>query len=108
SAFARLDARLAHPLPLGLELVLGADNPLDAHARGWPGATQRHMYAGLHWRMARGAASPADGDHEGARPPRPHPEAPAQPEAAGPASLGHSTTNRSSRDPLHAHAPPSI
>jgi outer membrane receptor for ferrienterochelin and colicins len=48
-AFARLDARLAHDLPAGLEAVLGADNVFDARPDEWADATGRRWYAGLRW-----------------------------------------------------------
>jgi outer membrane receptor for ferrienterochelin and colicins len=48
-AFARLDARLAHDLPAGLEVVLGADNVFDARPEEWADATGRRWYAGLRW-----------------------------------------------------------
>jgi outer membrane receptor for ferrienterochelin and colicins len=100
SAFTRLDARLVQPLPRGLELVLGADNLFDTRPRGWPGASRRHVYAGVRWRLLRGSASrvnadgdgsPAEGEYEGA------PARPTDPERVPPADA---------RAPARSGSPP--
>ena len=51
-AYGRIDARLAHALPAGLEAVLGADNIFDAQPDEWADATGRRWYAGLRWTTA--------------------------------------------------------
>lgn len=83
SAFTRLDARLVQPLPRGLELVLGGDNLFDTHPRGWPGASRRHVYAGVRWRMLHGSASRVDADGDGSPAEGEHEAAPARPADPG-------------------------
>jgi len=48
-AFARLDARVAQRLPIGLELTLGADNVFDTRPAAWADAVGRQWYVGLAW-----------------------------------------------------------
>lgn len=48
-AFVRIDARVAHELPAGLEAVVGADNIFDARPDAWADAVSRRWYAGLSW-----------------------------------------------------------
>ncbi len=55
-SFARLDARLARPLPGGLELVVGADNLFDSRPAQWAGYTGRHIYTSLSWTFDRALA----------------------------------------------------
>lgn len=53
SGFTRVDARLARPLPGGLELSSGVTNLLDRRLDGeWPGFTGRQIYVQLRWRRA--------------------------------------------------------
>ncbi len=52
-AFLRFDARIAQPIPGGLELILGADNLFDQQPAQWAGATGRQLYTGLAWNFAR-------------------------------------------------------
>lgn len=61
TAYTRLDARLTRELPLGLELMLGADNIFNAHPANWPGMAERHVYTGLRWHMTR--IAPSFGGH---------------------------------------------
>jgi len=58
-AYLRFDARVAHELPGGLELVAGVDNLLDEQSPEWPGFAGRHIYTGLSWRMS-GSGSALD------------------------------------------------
>jgi outer membrane receptor for ferrienterochelin and colicins len=48
-AFLRMDARLAHRLPWGLELAVGADNLFDTRPDAWADAVGRQWYLGLTW-----------------------------------------------------------
>jgi outer membrane receptor for ferrienterochelin and colicins len=48
-AFLRIDARIARPLPWGLELSLGADNLFDQRPDAWADAVGREWYLGLTW-----------------------------------------------------------
>jgi outer membrane receptor for ferrienterochelin and colicins len=57
-AYTRLDVRFAQALPFGLEAIVGADDLFDAHPANWPGATERHVYVGLHWRATRERGAP--------------------------------------------------
>lgn len=52
-AFLRFDARIAHPLPYGLELSVGADNLFDAAPDQWADAVGRLWYVGLSWNTER-------------------------------------------------------
>ena len=55
-SFARLDARLARPLPGGLELVVGADNLFDSRPARWAGYSGRHVYTSISWTFDRALA----------------------------------------------------
>ncbi len=48
-AFTRIDARVSHQLPAGLEVTAGADNLFDARPDEWADAVGRRWYAGLRW-----------------------------------------------------------
>jgi outer membrane receptor for ferrienterochelin and colicins len=48
-AFLRLDGRVAHRLPWGLELSLGADNLFNSRPDQWADAVGRQWYVGLTW-----------------------------------------------------------
>lgn len=52
-AFARVDVHAAHALPLGLELMVGADNLFDSRPALWADAVGRRAYAGLSWTFTR-------------------------------------------------------
>lgn len=49
-AFVRVDARITHALPYGVELSLGVNNIGDNRPSLWPGYTGRQIYAGASWR----------------------------------------------------------
>jgi outer membrane receptor for ferrienterochelin and colicins len=49
-AYVRIDTRVAHALPYGLELSLGVNNVADGRPALWPGYTGRQIYAGASWR----------------------------------------------------------
>jgi outer membrane receptor for ferrienterochelin and colicins len=49
-AYMRVDARVAHALPYGVELTLGVNNLGDSRPAMWPGYTGRQIYAGASWR----------------------------------------------------------
>jgi outer membrane receptor for ferrienterochelin and colicins len=49
-AYVRLDTRVAHALPYGLEVSLGVNNVADMRPSLWPGYTGRQIYAGASWR----------------------------------------------------------
>ena len=49
-AYVRVDTRIAHALPYGLELSIGVNNIADARPALWPGYTGRQIYAGASWR----------------------------------------------------------
>lgn len=57
SAFTRLDAQFAQPLPQGFDLIVGGDNLFDAHPVNWPGAAVRQMYVGVRWHAENGTAA---------------------------------------------------
>ncbi|MGQ0562326.1 MAG: TonB-dependent receptor plug domain-containing protein [Gemmatimonadota bacterium] len=47
--FARVDARLARPLPGGLQLSVGVENAFESTPAGWPDFSGRQLYIGLSW-----------------------------------------------------------
>ncbi len=49
-AYTRLDTRIAHALPYGLELSIGVNNLTDTTPALWPGYTGRQVYVGASWR----------------------------------------------------------
>ncbi|MCU0626076.1 MAG: TonB-dependent receptor [Gemmatimonadaceae bacterium] len=52
-AFVRIDARLARRFTTGMELVVGADNLLNALPAAWAGFTGRHVYTALSWNVGQ-------------------------------------------------------
>ncbi len=50
AAYTRLDTRIAHALPYGLEVSLGVNNVADTQPQLWPGYTGRQIYLGAAWR----------------------------------------------------------
>lgn len=51
AGWARVDARLSQPLPLGMEWCLGVTNLFDKRLlEAWPGFTGRQVFAGINWR----------------------------------------------------------
>jgi outer membrane receptor for ferrienterochelin and colicins len=48
-AFLRFEARLAHRLPWGLEVAIGADNLFNSRPDAWADAVGRQWYVGLTW-----------------------------------------------------------
>lgn len=52
-AFFRLDARVSHPLPYGMELSVGVDNVFDSRPTNWQGVVSRQIYSAISWSVAR-------------------------------------------------------
>jgi outer membrane receptor for ferrienterochelin and colicins len=53
NAFTRADVRIAHRIPGGLQLAVGADNIFDQRPAEWAGFAGRHLYTTLTWNFER-------------------------------------------------------
>lgn len=52
-AFFRMDARVSHRLPYGMELSVGVDNIFDSRPAHWQGIVSRQIYSSIAWTVAR-------------------------------------------------------
>jgi outer membrane receptor for ferrienterochelin and colicins len=52
-SFARVDARFARALPMGMEIVFGANNLFDRRPAEWADFTTRHFYTAFSWNYNR-------------------------------------------------------
>jgi outer membrane receptor for ferrienterochelin and colicins len=54
--FTRADVRIAHRIPGGLQLAIGADNVFDQRPAEWAGFSGRQLYTTLTWNFERSDA----------------------------------------------------